>query len=544
MIAPAAYRFQVRDAVGNFRATVYRDASYILGRQGLRASLTGEQICQEMTLVARNGPLGSDPGLGLKPLDLVTVEVSPDASAYSKLYYGQLRIGGNPNDYSGEFMTFRGLDARLRTTPTPEGSYASMDGGRQADALILSTLTAGNLGRTYTLAQLTAAPTLTDGQIVRYDPARLPNLGFNAPAITATNHQPLGFFLDEIVTAGAAAGFKVRWGVTPDGYITMQVVNTTEVSWNNARATWKPPNAEVIYTAVNWAIERRQDTGKIFYYLSKGAHVADYGAEMKDVQLIGLNPWKPLALTPTYTGTVTATPSGGNTSTTIRDGDLTTSVTVANGSGAGAASLTVPAGGAQRLFVDAQETAGGTSAYIQIQYPAGPPPSGGASIIVRANDVGNNGFTKAVYYPGSGVLLYGLPEGAVINLYAGLTAGVMASTLTVNEFRLELLDTATLDAAATAYYRTPELEPGDLYKPGLLLPSDLGGKVRTVRSGGGGDYVGNVSLWEYTYTSSEGAGTTAKIGDPDDPDQVARSTLIKRLASQATAAAVQASAAL
>jgi hypothetical protein len=544
MIAPVDYRFQIKDALGNFRNTVNRDASFILGQQGMRWSLTPEQICQEMTLVARNGSVpGNGPGLGFKPLDLITLEVSADYATYTPVYYGQLRIGGNPNDYTGESMTLRGLDARLRTTPTPEGAYAQMDGGAQARALILDTLRTGNLGTLYTLMALSVAGG-PPNSIIKYDASLVPDLGFSAPPITQTNHQPLGFFLDSIVTAGAAAGYKVRWGVRPDGYITMQVVNVSEVPWGNALAIWKPPNAEVIYTAVNWAVERRQDTGKLYYYLSKGPGFALYGAESTEKQLIGVNPWSPLPLTPTYTGTVTTTPSGGNTSTTIRDGDLTTSVTVANGSGAGAASLTVPAGGAQRLFVDAQETAGGTSAYIQIQYPAGPPPSGGASIIVRANDVGNNGFTKAVYYPGSGVLLYGLPEGAIINLYAGLTAGVMASTLTVNEFRLELLNTAALDAAATAYFRTPELEPGDIYKPGLLLPSELGGKIRTARASSTPDYVGNVNLWECEVNHGNAARTTAKIGDPDDPDKVARNTLIQRLAMQATATAVQASASL
>lgn len=538
MISPTTYRFQVKDAVGNYRATVTRDASFILGKQGLRGSITAEQICQEMTLVARNGPKpGNGPGLGLKSLDLVTMEVSADDSTFTPVYYGQVRIGGNPNDLTGESMTFRGLDARLRTTPTPEGAYAQMDAGRQADALILNTLTAGNLGKTFTLSQLNASPTLTDGQIVRYNPALLPNLGFNAQPITATNHQPLGFFLDNLVTQAAAVGIKIRWGVRPDGYITMQVVNTAEVDWSGALATWKPPNAEVIYTAVNWAIEKRQDTGKLYYYLSKGPDVANYGAEMKDVQLVGLNPWVPLTLTPTYTGTLTVNPGGADTSAVIRDGDLNTSVTLTDPSLTVSAALTVPTGGAMRLYVDATSSAG-LPAQISVNY-------GGNTLLLRPNDPNNNGFTKAAYYPDGPLSVYGgLPAGAVVTLQTIPQGTGGAATMTIREFRLELLNTAVLDAAATAYYRTPEPEPGDLYRPGLLLPVDLRGKVRTPRVQGGADYVGNVSLWEYTITSTEGVRTTAKIGDPDDPDRVAQATLTKRLASQATAAAVQASAAL
>jgi hypothetical protein len=539
IITPVTYRFQVRDALGTFRATIDRDSSFILGSQGLRWSLTPEQICQEMTLVARNGAVNGVGGLGFHPLDLVTLEVSADGNTYTPVYYGQVRVGGNPNDYTGESMTLRGIDARLRTVPTPEGAYAQMDGGRQADALILDTLRTGNLGRLYTLSALTASPTLTDQQIIRYDPALLPNLGFNAPAITETNHQPLGVLLDNIVTAGAAAGFIVRWGVRPDGYITMQVVNSTEAAWPDAQAIWKPPNAEVIYTAVNWAVEKRQDTGKIYYYLSKGPGFALYGAERKEVQLIGVEPWLPLALTPTYTGTVSTTPSGADASATIRDGSLTTSVTLTNPSAAVSASLTIPAGGAARLYVDATSSAGQV-AFISIAYP-----SPVFTFTLRANDVGNSGFTKAVYYADGFLAPYGgLPAGAVVTLqtYPLTTGG--AATMTIREFRLELLNSSALDAAATAYYRTPEPEPGDLSKSGLLLPSTLGGKVRVPRVSGGPDYVGNVSVWEFTVTSTNGVRTAAKIGDPDSPDKVAQNTLIQRLAMTATAAAVQASATL
>jgi hypothetical protein len=534
MIAPTTYRLQVRDAVGNFRATVTRDSTFILGQQGLRASLTAEQTCQEMTLVARNGPrAGNGPGLGLNPLDLVTLEVSADGTTFTPVYYGQLRVGGNPNDYTGESMTFRGLDARLRTTPTLDGAYVSKDGGRQADDLILDTLKSGLLGRAYTLQTL-AVTGQAATQIIKYDPAYLPNLGFAAPAIIATNHQPLGFFLDNIVTAGAAAGIKVRWGVRPDGYITMQVVNAAEVAWPSARATWKPPNAEVVYTAVNWAIEKRQDTGKIYYYLSKGPAVPTYGAEMKDVQLIGLNPWKPLVVTPTYTGTVSTTPASGDASLSVRDGDFTTSVTLTDPAVAVSAALTVPAGGAMRLFVDATSSSGQV-AQVSIAYT-----SPVYTFQLRANDPTNNGFTKATYYADGFLSTYGgLPAGAVVTLKTLPPTAGGAATMTIREFRLELLDTATLDAAATAYYRTPEPEPGDLYLQGILLPTDLRGKIRTPRLSGP-DYVGNVALWEYAFTTTEGVRTTAKIGDPDDPARVAQATLIKRLASQATAAAVQA----
>lgn len=540
MISPSTYRFQVKDALGNFRATVDRDSSFILGTQGMRWSLTPEQICQEMTLVARNGAVNGSGGLGFKPLNLVTLEVSADGTTYTPVYYGQVRIGGNPNDYLGESMTLRGLDARLRTTPTPEGAYAQMDGGAQARALITDTLTTGNLGKLYTLQALSVAggpPT----SIIKYDPALVPDLGFNAPPITQTNHQPLGLFLDNIVTAAAAAGFKVRWGVRPDGYITMKVVNTVETAWNNASAIWKPPNAEVIYTAVNWAVEKRQDTGKILYYLSKGPGFALYGAESTEKQLVGLNPWTPLALTPTYTGTATPSPSGGDTAAIIRDNDLTSSVTLTDAAATVSASLTIPQGGAMRLYVDATSSTGQpaqiTITYTSSTYNQGP------------NDPDNGGFTKAVYYADGNFASHmgvfgGLPAGAVVTLKTLPLSTGGGATLVIREFRLELLNTAALDAAATAYYRTPELEPGDIYKQGLLLPSELGGKIRTPRVAGGPDYVANVNLWEYEVNRGNAVRTTAKIGDPDDPDKVARNTLIQRLASNATAQAVQASATL
>ena len=191
-----------------------------------------------------------------------------------------------------------------------------------------------------------------------------------------------------------------------------------------------------------------------------------------------------------------------------------------------------------RLFVDATSSSG-QPAQITITY------SGGFTYQLRPNDVPNNGFTRAAYYADGGLASFGgLPAGAVVTLKTLPPGSGGMATMTIREFRLELLDTAALDAAATAYYRIPEPEPGDLYKQGLLPPAELGGKIRTPRTNGGPDYLGNVSLWEYEINRGNKVRTTAKIGDPDDPDKVAQNTLIKRLAMTATATAIQASATL
>lgn len=539
MITPIDYRLRVRDAAGNYRFTVLRDSSFNLGSKGMRMSLTPEMGCNEWTMVSRNGPVNGTGGMGLNPLDLVTFAVTGDNSTWTTLFFGELRQGGNRYDTDGESMILRGLDVRLRETPTLDASYAQMDGGALTRQLVISTLGSGLLGQVI-FPSLTIPPAPngpTDTRIILYDASLMPDLGFSV-TLTATNQQPLGVLLDSIVTAGASQGHILRWGVRPDGYVFMLPVRTDELNWTAEHVIWKEPQSDVVVTGVMWDIEQRLDTGKILRHRSDGPDLVKYGARTKPLTFPpDLNPWKPLSVIPVYTGTTSTTPAGLDTTLTIRDRDLTSSVTVSRTSGTSSVDLTVPAGGAKRLYVDATGTSGGVLS-ILMSFP------GSGTFLQPTSDPNNQTFAQMRSYEEQYRVFStnptsGLPAGTVITLQIA-SVGTAGSSMVVREFRLELLDTVTLDAAASAYYRTPETAPADLTKQGVLLPVDLRGKVRMPRPTGA-DYTANVSLYEYSLSSAGGAQTTVKTGDPDAPEQTARNTLTQRLAGQATANAVQAS---
>lgn len=538
MMEVVTYRMQVLDAVGHVRKTVDRDSSFNLGSRGMRMSLTPEMGCDEMTMVSRNGPVaGGGNGLGLNPLDIVTFEVSSDGSTFFPIWCGELRQGGNLYDYLGESMVLRGLDVRLRETSTPEKSYAQMDGGALARTLLLDTLRDGALGREYTLNTLSLQFDQPE-PIIRYDPLLLPDLGFQM-TLKATNRQPLGVLLDGIVTAAASVGLTVRWGVRPDRYLYMTVARTDELTWPAEGITWKEPTAQVIYTSVLWDIEKRQDTGRIFRYESRGPDVARYGTRQRAAQLYpGLNVWSALPTVPSYSVPPVYSPATDGSDLYVRDGDNQTRAILTSTTAPVSVSITIPAGGAERLFIDAASE--GLPAFARIDYP------NGQSFLIRASDPSGKGFTSYPYYAdyfSSTVVALGLPEGAVVTLIAPESTTGAGATLNIWEFRVEVLNRSALDAAATALYSVPLAAPGDLRKQGVLLPRDFAGTVRTARPTGA-DYTAPVSRFEYLFTNAGGAQTFVKTGEPDDPAAVARNTLIRRLANQATSNAVQASSVL
>ena len=185
MIYPLGYFMNVLSARGQFKRRINMNASY-LHEAGFKASITPEGICEEATGLFRNGvhPLDGSPGLGLQYGDIVQLSMiygtATDQTAQN-VYYGQLRLGGNLNDYEGESMVFSSLMTRLRSTPTPDASYAQMDAGALARALTLATLTSGILGTTGTPGSMGVNGTPQPGNLlspISYDPAAMPDLGF------------------------------------------------------------------------------------------------------------------------------------------------------------------------------------------------------------------------------------------------------------------------------------------------------------------------------------------------------------------------------
>ncbi len=552
MIQPQTFRFIVRSPLGAYKSTVYRDASYVLAA-GFKLSITPEGICEEMTMTARNGvhPLDGSPGLGLRFADLVTVQMtdqaSPQEADWVNLYYGQLRQGGNPYDYAGENQVLRSLAVKLRATPTPDKGYTQMDGGALARQLLQDTLASGALSTT------------VGGQTfscVTYDPAAIPDLGFTM-TLVATNQQPLGVLLDSIVATAKTAGIDARWGVRADAVLTLKAVSTAEVFWPAEQVDWKEPVAEVMYTSVLWDVFKRPD-GRWFKYLSVSPEAATYGPEIKELAVgTGVKAWKLDPAPASVQGSAVVMPSGSNLDDVITDGIPVTGVTI-TGTGllgselfafdstspkAAVLSLTIPSGGADRIEVTARGSSSNDNSgnYLQV----------GARVLVKYPDgnaryLGQNasdGYSSGVYFASD--FPQGFPAGAVVTLYSDLMAAGTAPggqtpppQITVSDLRLTTLDTVLLDGLAKFHYLIPESAPGDLYRTGLLLPSDYGGKIRTPRPNGQPDYVANVSLWEYSVWDQGGVRTVAKIGDPDDPLATARAALSKKGDALATSNAV------
>ena len=525
MIYPTAYSMDVFTARGQFKRTVQMGASY-LHDAGFKASVTPEGISEEMTGLFRNGvhPLDGSPGLGLRFGDIVRLQViyGPATDQMREnLYYGQLRLGGNQYDYEGENMVFSSLMTRLRSTPTPDASYPQMDAGALARALTQSVMNSGILGTTGTPGGLGLNGAAQPGSLlspISYDPAAMPDLGFTM-TLLATNRQPLGVLLDSIVATGKTAGIELRCGVSTNSVLVLMPVKTLEVPWEAERINWKPPQGLVLYTGVLWAISKKAD-GTWLRYLSQAPEAATYGCEVKMLGVnLGVKPWKPLPITLGIIGTYVVTPAGNDTTSMTIDGRTDTFVAVSNTGASAQVRLTVPAGGANRLYVDAQST--GLPASVDIAYP------GGAAFNLRGNDPNNGGFTAGAYYADY-FLGLGLPAGAVVTLTAAPSAATPNPTLVVKEFHLDLLDTVLLDGLAKYHYSVPLDAPGDLFRTGILPPSELGGKIRTPRPNGAPDYTANVSLWEYSISASGGVQTAAKTGDPDDPLKAAQAALIRK----------------
>ena len=534
MLYPAKYAFWVYNARGQFRKTVLMEASY-LHEAGFRASVTPEGISEEMTGLFRNGvhPLDGSPGLGLQYGDCVQVVVTtnndPANYIWAALYYGQLKLGGNANDYEGENMVFSSLMTKLRATPTPDASYAQMDGGALARALTQATMNSGILGTTGTPGSVGINGAAQPGSMlspISYDPAAMPDLGFTV-TLLATNQQPLGVLLDQIVATGKAAGIDLRCGVRYDSVLTLVPVSTVEVPWPADHITWKPPQGVALYTGVLWAIYKRTDNTWL-RHLSEAPEAAALGCEVKELGInLGVRPWKPLAINFVLAGTsATVTPAGGDAVTVTSDGRKDTFMTVKATNAVASVQILIPAGGAARLYVDAQSD--GQPAYINIvKETAG-------SFSLLGNDQSNGGFTAGVYYT-ENISTMGFSAGATVTLSAAPSATTPNPTLTIREFHLDLLDTVLLDGLAKYHYSVPLDAPGDLYRAGILLVSDLGGKIRTPRPNGAPDYLANVALWEYSISAAGGVQTAAKTGDPDDPLKAAQAALIRKGDTLATA---------
>jgi len=535
------YRFQRWSGDGTLLPPIYREQSYMLPT-GLRASLTPDADCVEMTMNARNGPLpGNGPGLGLSNMQVIRLSFAgtenPQDSDWLPVWYGTLRVGGNPWDYDGESMTFRGMKQRLQEVTVPAGVYPEADAGAVIRQIAQAVFGSGQLGF------ITSGPlgTPPGSLLIQYDAALIPDLGFTFKL--ADNQEVLfGPLLDQVVSdALSKLGLTLVWGVKPDGRFFFKVARTDILTIPTSSLIsfgLKAPSGETPCTAVLWTIGK-DDQGRLIYYKSKDATAAAQrvGTYVREV-VVGsdLDPWAVLGdfgfTVDSGGGPVDA---GADARARISEKTDTTGVFLSGITNTARVQAVYTVNTfSRRLYLGVainHFTAGGGT--LTVARPGLPAVSYGSA---DGTTDGPNTFTRFK------LMLYNVPAGTVITASGGpdssLPSGLAQAELGVRDIRGEVPNTVLLDGLAKFYYSRPSVSPADIESGTFVAPEDLRGKVSTPLPTGQGDYTQNVATYEYRLTG-EGLVFGVLAGQADDPARLAAASLIKSLANKAAVTGAQ-----
>jgi hypothetical protein len=535
------YRFERWSGDGTLLPTVLRDQTRMLPT-GLRCSLTPDGDCVELTMNARNGPAADGPGFGLSNMQVVRLSFAetetPAEGDWLPVWYGTLRVGGNPYDYDGESMIFRGMSRRLEEVTVPPGVYAEADAGAVIRQMAQAVFSSGQLGVT------TGGPP-PGSQLVSYDASLVPDLGFTFKL--ADNQEVLfGKLLDQIVAdALSKLSLILVWGVRPDGRFFFKVARTDVLNIPiSSRVTFglAAPSAETPCTAVLWTIGKN-NLGHLIYYRSTDTTPAALkaGSYVKEV-VVGadLDPWAVLT-------------------------DFT--LTFDEGSGPVAASADARGRISEKIDTDGVLLLGSTSSArvsatytvntftrrLYLQVAINHFAAGGGTLTVAQPGVPTVSYTAAdgmmdgvQSFTRFTATLYDLPVGTVIAVSGGpdaaLSGALGQAQVGLREIRGDVPNSALLDGLAKYYYTRPTVAPADIESGGFVAPSDLCGKVSTPLPNGAGDYIENVAAYEYRLTAAEGLILGVQAGQADDPARLAAASLIKSLANKAAVTGAQTSA--
>jgi len=539
---PTNYRFQRWSGDGTLLPSIYREQSYMLPT-GLRASLTPDADCVEMNMNARNGPLpGNGPGLGLSNMQVIRLSFaeteSPQDSDWLPVWYGTLRVGGNPHDYDGETMTFRGMKQRLQEVTVPAGVYPEGDAGAVIRQIAQAVFGSGQLGF------ITSGPlgTPPGSLLIQYDASLIPDLGFTFKL--ADNQEVLfGKLLDQVVSdALSKLGLTLVWGVKPDGRFFFKVARTDTLAIPTSSLIsfgLKAPAGETPCTSVLWTIGK-DDQGKLIYYKSKDPSAAALrvGTYVREV-VIGadLDPWATLSdfgfTVDSGSGPADASPDAR---ARISEKTDTTGVFLSgNSSTARVQAVYTVNTFSRRLYLGVainHFVAGGGT--LTVARPGVPAVSYG--VADGSTDNAPNAFTRFK------LTLYNVPVGTVITASGGpdpsLPSGLAQAELGVRDIRGEVPDAVKLDGLAKFYYSRPSVAPADIESGTFVAPEDLRGQVSTPLPTGQGDYVQNVATYEYRLTG-DGLVFGVLAGQADDPARLAAASLIKSLANKAAVTGAQ-----
>lgn len=481
-----------------------QDDSFVF-RSGLRMQVTPEGDCRECTFLAKGA------GIGLRPLD--TVQIAVDGVP---LFYGEIRVGGNPADVDGHQFTVRSLALRLREVTIPENWTApQQNAGTTVRSLIQAVLPA--MGNTITIGEI--------------------SLPFDCRAVKDARQQNPYALLEQIAADGEGMGVKVRFGVNARREFFCVPARENEQALDGYQTTgatkWTAPVAEAPCTAVLWYIAKKPD-GSWMTHKSLASEAAVYGERVKPVTLTSDEGLWRLAASGTWElvrHATTGDTSAQRTALTaaevavLTDGKTDTAYST---SYAGFSSVQhTPGQWVDRYFVSASASdVNGNKQPVyagEVTYPnAWAQGMGGVSGgVLPAWSI--SGIMPVAGHPAV-VTLAGLA-----NKQDGTPYG---TTLTVTAFRPEVLRRDLLDKIAKRYYNIPATMPADIEVRGIITK-------RTGRVTWRG-WQSPVECYEYRITAERGLCTGILAGQADDPAKLAQADLIKARDGRAVITAITA----
>ncbi len=516
------WRLKVWTPVGVGPRVIERDASFMRGT-GLRLQISPNGDCREGVFTAKGK------GIQIPSLSAVQFEYH-DGAAYVPLFYGQVRVGGNSQDVDGEEYTLRSLALRLKSVPLPENFSAPKQTAHLTiQAILQAVIASGKLG---------------NPSLILYDPALIPDLGFNCREIKNGNQQNAWALLEQIQQDAAASPIPVAlsFGVRPDRKFFCQVTRTDNLTLTNAEIigkTWKSPVAETPCTAILWFVGKTKEGAPLTYEsVSPESDTWGYWSIPLPVP-VGVDPWT--LATGTYefwaSDESAITYTKVNPQPSYNAALLTDKTNTFQGS---FIDVLVPGKFVELRFIPTSPvqriTVGGypTQSILPDNSVAA---SGALALVARTATVALTTMDYLDYTTWSQFQTTFKPKATTVSYtlqQLSTSASAPQQRVRVSEFRAERIDTALLDGLAKFFYSVPAQEPADLESRIYRPPADLAGRVTL------GNYARAVEAWEYRVSADRGLTLAALTGQADDPRALAQTALIKARDAQAVISAVTA----
>ncbi|WP_414656760.1 hypothetical protein ACINK0_11355 [Deinococcus sp. VB343] len=522
------------------------DFRYVF-RSGLRLQVTPEGDCREATFTAKGE------GVGLSPLDAVQIVFDG-----VPIFYGEVRVGGNPFDVDGHQFTLRSMALGLREVTIPSGwSAPQQSAGATVRSLIESVL-----------PQLDGA--FTVGQI---------DLPFDCRAIVNAHHQNPYALLEQIAADGAGLGVKVRFGVNANREFfcvpAREDVAALSSDMLTGQSKWTAPVAEAACTAVRWLLAKKPDGGWVTR-LSRAPEASVYRSRVKVLSLTdtrGL--WSIAPFTTRASDGVTTLTDDPGIKAALIDGTpkyvstptpglheyTGASVTLSAETDDGQVYLEQTLSqGADYLRIDVAWINGDPAGNkLVITEPGKPPrefkatdlkrqitgrPLGSTIVQIDLKSTGKVDDKGNVTTTGTGSTTVSLPTdnsvtpptdgppklefwelapGTVVRLEGASKPSaeeVMRRVkITLSECRPEVCDPDLLDRLARHHYDIPATAPANLELRGFH--PDRAGNVTL------GGWQSPVDAWEYRLSADRGMCTGVLAGQRDDPNNLAQAELIR-----------------